>query len=396
MKRTLSMILAMLMCLSLCACGTEQNAGETTEPTLGMAATAEEIAQLEALYDGRTDYQGDLHNHSNSGGRSDGKVELRLWPALVLEPKEIDFAVIVDHKQSEHMRLPEWDTTKFIGGTEAATTILDEHLTQGSMHYNIIFNDPDELDAFLKANSEYRFGPDSENPGQDTFIYAKFNSDRFREVVQDILDRGGFFTQVHPLYDSYLVSDDPLDYWYGDYTGFEVMTGTSHGYNLSNQNNLEAYDMWVKLLNLDKIVFATFGSDNHRYSDVACLSTIYADIQNNQNLLSYVRKGDFTAGPVGIRMCIGDAVTGSETDFTGKRLIIAVDDFHPQAIKSTHQYRLDVYNENGLVFSQEFDHNEAAYFAIDTENCKYYRADVYDVTEDYIFAVGNPIWNTAD
>lgn len=389
MKKVISMILAMCLPLSLCACG----AGEVSEKAMNVTATAADVAQLEALYQGRTDFHGDLHNHSDSGGRSDGKVELRLWPLLVLEPKEIDFAVIVDHRQSEHMRLPEWDTTKFIGGTEPQAIIVDEHIVQGKMHYNIIFNDPDVMDEFLKDNIEYKFGPDSQNPGMNTFGYPKFTSARFREVVQDILDRGGFFTHVHPLYDEYLISDDPLDYWFGDYTGFEVMTGTSKSFNLSHKENLEAYEMWVQLLNMDKILFATFGSDNHRDSDVACLSTIYAEEQNNQKLLEYVRKGDFTAGPVGIRMCIGDAVTGSKTAFVGKRLVIAVDNFHSQAMKSSHQYRLDLYNEKGLVFSQEFNSAEAAYFAIDAEDCKYYRANVYDVTENYIFAVGNPIWN---
>ena len=32
----------------------------------------------------------------------------------------------------------------------------------------------------------------------------------------------------------------------------------------------------------------------------------------------------------------------------------------------------------------------------DTElirDCQYYRANIHDVTDDYIFAVGNPIWN---
>ena len=392
MKRFLSLVLVVLMLLSLCACA-EGKPAETTAPAVDYTATEADITQLEALYEGRTPLYGDLHNHSNSGGRSDGKVELRIWPAVVMEPKQMDFAAIVDHKQSQHMRLEEWDPKLFIGGTEAATTLLDEHLEQGSMHYNIIFNDPDVLDQFLMDNVEYNFRPDEENPGQNTFKYAKFEIARFREIVQDILDRGGFFTHVHPLYNSYLKSDDPLDYWYADYTGFEVMTGTSKGYNLSHDRNLAAYDMWVTLLNLDKIVFATFGSDNHRYSDEACFSTIYADMQDNENLLSYVRAGNFTAGPVGIRMAVGDTPTGGETDFTGKRLVISVGDFHELAVKKGHQYRLDVYNENGLVFSQEFDNAETVYFAMDAEDCKYYRADVYDVTEGYIFAVGNPIWN---
>ena len=392
MKRLLSLLLVMLLLLSMCACGQKQDA-EETKPQVTYTATEADIALLESLYEGRTPFQGDLHNHSNSGGRSDGKVELRIWPMVVMDPKEMDFAVIVDHKQSSHMRLEEWDPTRFIGGTEAATTILDEHLDQGSMHYNIIFNDPDVLDEFLKSNPEYKFGPDSQNPGQDTFIYAKFDQARFREVVAQIYEMGGFFTNVHPNYPKYVKSDDPLDYWYGDYTGYEVMTGGNNSYNLSNQYNKEAYDTWVAMLNLDKIVFATFGSDNHRYSDVNALSTIYANEKLNTNLLDYVRKGDFTAGPVGVRMAMGDVTTGGQTDFAGKRLVICVDEFHPQAIKKDHQYRIDVYNEEGLVFSQEFDSAEAAYFAIDAADCKYYRADIYDVTEGYIFAVGNPIWN---
>ena len=392
MKRLLSLLLAVWMLVSLCAC-TAGKPAETTEPVVDYTATEADIAQLNALYEGLTPYHGDLHNHSNSGGRSDGKVELRIWPAVVMGPKEMDFAVIVDHKQSQHMRLEEWDPKLFIGGTEAATTLLDEHFEQGGLHYNIIFNDPDVLDQFLKDNVEYNFRPDEENPGQNTFKYAKFEIARFREIVQDILDRGGFFVNVHPLFDSYLKSDNPLDYWYADYTGIEVMTGGSKSYNMTNPNNKEAYDMWVTLLNMDKIMFATFGSDNHRYSDEACFSTIYASEQHNDTLLSYLRAGNFTAGPVGIRMAVGDTHTGGQTDFTGKRLVISVGDFHSLAVKKGHQYRLDVYNENGLVFSQEFDNAETAYFALDAEDCKYYRADVYDVTEDYIFAVGNPIWN---
>ncbi|MBO5867775.1 MAG: hypothetical protein J6Q54_02565, partial [Oscillospiraceae bacterium] len=296
MKKVLSLILAAMMLLGLLGCGTESPA-ETTEPKPDYTATEADIAQLNALYEGRTAFHGDLHNHSNSGGRSDGKVELRIWPAVVMGPKEMDFAVIVDHKQSQHMRLEEWDPNLFIGGTEAATTLLDERFEQGGLHYNIIFNDPDVLDQLLIDNTEYNFRPDTENPGQNTFKYAKFEIARFREIVAQIYERGGFFVNVHPLFDSYLKSDDPLDYWYGDYTGIEVMTGGSKGYNMINPNNKEAYDMWVTLLNMDKIMFATFGSDNHRYSDEACFSTIYADAQNNDNLLSYLRVGNFTAGP---------------------------------------------------------------------------------------------------
>ena len=109
--------------------------------------------------------------------------------------------------------------------------------------------------------------------------------------------------------------------------------------------------------------------------------------------MTHIANGDFTAGPVGIRMTVGNAVMGGHTDFTGGRLVVSVDDFQSQEYHADHQYQLRVYNENGLVLSEEFDAAQAAYFAMDAQDCMYYRAEVYDLTEDYIVALGNPIWN---
>lgn len=396
MKKFLTISLSLLLLMDLCACG-NSNAAETTEPKLNTAAIDEDIARLEALYKDTVAYHGDLHNHSASGGRSDGNIELKLWESIFLPNIDADFAVIVDHKQTSHMRIPEWKPEYYVGGTEAATTILDDNLTQGSVvHYNMIFNDPDALEQLLEANPEYNLREDvEENPGYNTFKYAKFSSDRFRKIVAQIREKGGFFVHVHPLYDGYLRSDDPLDYWFGDYTGFEIMTGTKYSYNLSHKDNKEAYDMWVELLNLGKIVYATFGSDDHRTSDENSLSTLYATQKHSDAYLELLRAGNFTAGPVGVRMAVGDVCTGGQTEFAGKRLVVAVGDFHSIATQPRHEYRLDIYNENGLVVSQMLTGTQMQYFAIDAENCKYYRADVYDVTGDYIFAVGNPIWNTS-
>jgi len=74
--------------------------------------------------------------------------------------------------------------------------------------------------------------------------------------------------------------------------------------------------------------------------------------------------------------------------------VISVADWHPQARKKDSQYRLDIYNEKGLIGSVDLNGTEPAYFALDAEDCRYYRAEVYDVTNDYWYAVGNPIWNT--
>lgn len=399
MKKLLSLLLAVLMLITMCACGEKTPAAnDATEPKINTTATDADIAQLEALYKDRIAYHGDMHNHSDSGGRSDGKTPLKLWPTVVLEPKEIDFAVIVDHKQTSHMRLPEWDVTKYVGGSEAATTILDDHLDQGGMHYNMIFNDWEALEELLRENEEYNLRDDEENPGNNTFKYAKFSGDRFREIVAQIREKGGFFVQVHPLFSSYIKSNNPLDYWYGDYTGFEIYTSTSHDYFPDHEAMQKAYKTWVDMLNLGKIVYATCGSDDHRDSSAHSLSTFYASEQHADAFLELMRKGDFSAGPVGIRMAMGDVVTGGQTAFTGKRLVISVGDWHPQAINQPHnkksEFRLDIYNEKGLVTSIDLAGTETQYFAIDAENCQYYRAEVYDVTNGYWLSVGNPIWNT--
>ena len=183
-----------------------------------------------------------------------------------------------------------------------------------------------------------------------------------------------------------------MDYVLGEYTGMEVLLGYQGG-DMRTQYNKDAYDLWVTLLNAGNHIYAFAGSDSHRSTDTQSCSTVYAEERLNTSYLEHIVKGDFTAGPVGIRMCVGDTVMGGHTDFTGKRLIVSVGDFQSQQYRAKHQYRVDVYNENGLVFSQEFDSTQPAYFAIDAENCKYYRADVYDVTDNYIVAIGNPIWN---
>ena len=103
--------------------------------------------------------------------------------------------------------------------------------------------------------------------------------------------------------------------------------------------------------------------------------------------------GDFTCGPVGIRMVIGDAQTGGKCCFTGKRLVLGVGDFHVSAIDSTHTYRVDMINNNGIVFSKEIPCGQASFFAIDAGDYAFYRAEVWDITRKVRLAIGNPIWN---
>ena len=93
-------------------------------------------------------------------------------------------------------------------------------------------------------------------------------------------------------------------------------------------------------------------------------------------------------------MSVGDTVTGYECDFTGKRLVISVGDFHKTVLNPYHTYRVDVYDDTGVIHTQEISCEETTYLAMDAGQAKFYRVEVWDVTDNSRIAIGNPIWNT--
>ena len=353
-------------------------------------ATEFDIAQLEQLYEGRIPLHGELHDHSGSGDpekdpwkTADGKVPIAVWPHN-LKNLKLDFAALVDHRQSRHMRNPVWDNAIFIGATETGHRRWLNN-RKHAMHYNILMHDVDVFEQFLADFPEFHY--------QNGYFKLKppFTEPRFMKMCKAVMDRGGMLVHVHPAHEKYLDSDNPLDYYLGDGTGLEVFCGY-YG-KMNYPGNMRGYGVWVQLLNMGKRVYAFSGSDSHRLSKTYSAATLYAARRDAGEYIRVLRNGDLTAGPVGIRMCVGDAATGGAATFAGKRLVVSVGDFYKLEYEPDHTYRLDVFNEKGLVFSQVLKDNKTAYFAMDAEDCKYYRANVYDVTDDYIFAVGNPIWN---
>lgn len=218
--------------------------------------TAQEKQHLLSLYEGCTAYHGELHDHSASGGTSDGKCTLSEWTARLAELK-MDFAAILDHRQVRHMYLPEWKDGLFIPGTEPGTKIDDCAARIPHMHYNILLPERGELEKLLAEFPEY----------------------------------------------------------------------------------------------------------------------------------------EFTGGSVGVRMCMGDTLSGGHCAFAGQRLALCIDDFHPSVADPAHEYRLDLLNENGLVLSRSLRCTQANWLAIDAQDCAFYRAEVVDLTRGLRIAVGNPIWN---
>lgn len=357
-------------------------------------ATQADIDSLNGLYAGTQAYHGELHDHSMSGPKGDGKQTLEVWKKY-MDIIGMDFATLVDHKQAAHMYLDEWDNSMFIGGSEFATWITDYTHTadadgklHNGVHYNMIFADREIFVEFLKSIPEYKYA--GKNVLTDIVPgYPSFTRARMIEIVNTVMNNGGFFTHVHPKSPSYLVSDNPLDYWFVDWTGIEVILSSR-----TTAVNADNYKLWTDLLALGKKVYATAGSDKHNLPNPETMSTFYTTEKNAQAFLDNLRAGNFTAGMAGIRMSIGDTVMGSQVkeDFTGKRLVFSVGDFHSSLLNG-HDYRVDLINDEGIIFSQAISSDETTYFAVEAQNCKFYRVEVYDTTDNVLISMGQPIWN---
>ena len=396
MKRILIVALAVLLLLCLCAC--EKTVAQTvSEPSY--EATAKDLRQLESLYTGRTAFHGELHDHSDSGGSSDGKQPLSMWKAT-MPSVGMDYAAILDHRQVLHMYLPQWDDTVFIGGSEAATTITDRPEESNRFHYNMVFADPEGLENVVTSFSEYKYREWTEQDregcgGQMHFNYPSMSAERFNQVIDAVKENGGLFVIPHPCSTNEEVPENAMDLYFQDYVGYEVFYGC--GMEDSNNWKTEAnYGLWTDMLAAGARVWASAGNDNHNLPQAKCLSTVYSEECVAQSHITHLRVGDFTAGPVGIKMCIGDTPMGSTGNFAGERLVFSVGDFHQDIALEKYTFRVTLMDEKGEVFTQEMTGTETLTFAMDAkETAKFYRVEVYNITLDKLTALGNPIWNEA-
>ena len=58
--------------------------------------------KLLSLYENQQVFHGEMHDHSASGGTSDGKCTLDVWIEEMAR-LDMDFAAILDHRQIRHM-----------------------------------------------------------------------------------------------------------------------------------------------------------------------------------------------------------------------------------------------------------------------------------------------------
>ena len=356
------------------------------------------IESLNALYADKKAYYGELHDHANTGGTSDGKQTLDVWKSE-LQRLQMDFATIVDHKQSSHMYLEEWDTSIFIGGSEAACTITTR--TGVRLHYNMIFSDPEGLENVVSSFSEFnwKYYPEdytgtnaAKLAGGWHFDYPSFTAERFTEVCQAVYANGGFVSLVHPKSDGYIESDDPADAFFMDGMAIEVFytyQSTRNGWKVKAN-----YELWKSMIDMGYKVYASAGNDEHDMPSDKAVSVIHATERDADAYVESLRGGNFVAGGVDVRTAIGDTAMGGTTSFTGKRMALSVNGFHVSLYNPYHTYRVDVITDKGVAYSQEISCTENFYYAFDVDaDAMYYYVEIHDVTDQSMLAIGNPIWN---
>lgn len=398
MKKAFCLISATLLLL-LCACNSQpaQTQDGTTVTTASAApdytAGAEDVAALEKLYEGRVAYHGDMHAHTNSGGNSDGNVAIEEWPEL-MEKVSLDFAAIVDHCQTLHMRAPSWDDKLYIVGSESGGWVhsVKEGQSNQKFHANYLFTDLEGMENFL---NEY---PLFFAYFQETGLFKSngngiaFTREDMAKIAASVRENGGLLVFDHPkLADNGPTSEELMDFWWADETGFETLYGYADKYYAAG---MEAYKVWVQLLDAGKRIWATAGSDTHRNPRTTALTTVYSTEQSGKVYMSYIREGDFNPGPMGIRMAIGDTLMGGKGSFEGQKVIFSVGDFHEVALENGDQFRAVLLDDTGEVFSQVFTAGETVFFSTEAQADKrFYRVEIYNVATDTLVGIGNPIWN---
>ena len=344
-----------------------------------------DFTALDALYAGRKAYYGDQHVHTACGGTSDGSFPMSEWVAA-MDEKQVDFAIVVDHRQMRGFFLPEWDEERFVYGTEPGTSIeglTQVHYGQKSVHYNMLFPHKYSLAMVLLNFPEFEFRGD-ELTG--SFRYPKFTKERFLELTAFVQSIGGIMVHPHPK--TMLSSDDPLDYYLGEHTHQEVIYG-SRGTAASFKN----YELWVKLLKAGKHVYASSGSDTHGKVSNAALSTFYTEERSGSAFLAQMRTGDYTAGEIGIKMCIDGHPMGSELTYRdGMVLTLRAEDMFAPAWQPNTVYELRIVTDRGVAYRSRFNGKEKQAVSLKVENRAFYRAEIFDVTHGVWFAHGNPIW----
>ena len=346
-----------------------------------------DFSTLDKIYEGKVLCFGDLHCHSDSGGRSDGKFPIESYVEKMKE-LGVDFAAIVDHRQMRHMFLDAWDDNYFICGSEPGLKLdgvrRDSLSKNNHLHYLMLFPDKYGLSKVLEKYRRYGF-TGGELDGE--FCYPYFTAAEFRELAEYVYSLGGLLTHAHPK--QVMQSDDPLDYYFGDLVPLETIY--NYDPERAAKDTADNRELWVSLLNMGKRMHTYGCSDTHSEVKNCGLTSLYVPSHCGADALAVWRTGNVCAGAVGIKMSIDGTPMGSSVKLTdASTLYIKTDRFHPAYIKEGDRFKLTVYTDKGVAYETYFDGSPLS-VALKVQDRMYYRVEITDDDNTYI-AISNPVW----
>lgn len=396
--------------------GVEQQTGGVQESGSKPVSTDAELLNL--VYGTATLSQGDMHAHADNDGRINETTALQAWKNELMNPGlnlKLDFVASLDHKQTNHYENKAWNSEQFIYGTEGETSIQGKKAAgaSGILHYNMLFAGADAVSAMRSSLASAGL---LKADGQTyDYVYNKPEA-WFGDFIKTVQNNDGFFVIPHPnqLRGSAPYAANALGYVFKDSRGnaverigFEVIARSA--YDAETGKN---YEYWKQLLRAGYKYYACAGSDLHGSCTIKggdgnlrikkAITSVYTKVseKNDEGYLKQFIKGNFTAGAVGIKMCIGDRTTGnavamgSECDFKGKKLVVQIGEFY-NYLDASKTYRVEIHTEDGLVYKQNVKANENTLIVFETnENAKFYRVEVRYAQNNTCVAYGNPIWNT--
>ena len=349
--------------------------------------TAEESEEalrwLDCLYGDRSARFGDMHAHTDSGGKSDGATPLAEYIQQI-KGFGLDFAAVLDHKQIRHAYLPEWDNDLLLCGSEFAAQIKQEGRPSRakSLHYAMVMRRREDFFLLMKAFPEFKY-----TGGTDGYCgYPTFTYERFMSLVEFIHNLGGTISNAHPK--QQMASDDPMMYYFGEHAKLETVYVRADSF-ATGQN----VRLWESLLKMGKRVHTWGDSDTHAAAKNTALTSVYTNNKTPAEVLDAVRDGDCTAGCIGIQMSIDCTRMGSSLPYRkGQKLAIRVADYYRQGMKDNTVYCLKVYTDKGLAYASEFSGTQPQELVLPVEQRMYYRVEITNESDNHYVAVSNPIW----
>ena len=139
--------------------------------------------------------------------------------------------------------------------------------------------------------------------------------------------------------------------------------------------NVRAYEYWQYLLDLGEKVYATTGSDTHYLFEGESITHLNTAEKNAAAYFAAIDSGNYSISHridgLRIRMSLGDTMMGGTATYVpGKTLCVHID-----MVKSYGPYRVNVYTDRGIAFSQIYSTDNVE-IEIPVEDRLYYRVEI--------------------